>query len=41
VFRDGRADAALAASNFHRNTCEVRSLKARLAAAGFDVRLDW
>jgi cyclase len=41
VFRDGHADAALAASIFHENTCDVRTLKMRLAAAGVAVRLDW
>jgi cyclase len=40
VFREGRADAALAASIFHFATHSVMSLKAHLAANGVPVRLD-
>jgi imidazole glycerol-phosphate synthase subunit HisF len=39
VFRDGAADAALAASIFHDNTQSIRSLKGFLAQAGIEVRL--
>ena len=39
VFRDGAADAALAASIFHFGIHDVRDLKPHLAAAGVPVRL--
>lgn len=39
VFRDGVADAALAASIFHFGIHDVRDLKSHLAAAGIPVRL--
>ena len=39
VFRDGRADAALAASIFHDNTQSIRGLKAYLRDSGVEVRL--
>ena len=39
VFRDGVADAALAASIFHFGIHDVRDLKSHLAAAGVPVRL--
>jgi cyclase len=39
VFREGSADAALAASIFHFGIQSVRDLKSHLAAAGVPVRL--
>jgi imidazole glycerol-phosphate synthase subunit HisF len=39
VFREGSADAALAASIFHFGIHDVRDLKSHLAAAGVPVRL--
>ena len=39
VFRQGAADAALAASIFHFGIHDVRELKSHLAAAGIPVRL--
>lgn len=39
VFRDGKADAALAASIFHFGIADVRSLKQELHDAGIPVRL--
>jgi cyclase len=39
VFREGAADAALAASIFHFGIQDVRDLKSHLAAAGVPVRL--
>jgi cyclase len=39
VFRDGHADAALAASIFHFGLSSIRALKERLLAAGVPVRL--
>lgn len=39
VFREGSADAALAASIFHDRTQSIRSLKEFLAQAGVPVRL--
>ncbi len=39
VFRQGRADAALAASIFHFGIADVRALKATLAAEGIPMRL--
>jgi imidazole glycerol-phosphate synthase subunit HisF len=39
VFRDGRADAALAASIFHFGLNDIRELKQELRAAGIPVRL--
>lgn len=39
VFREGAADAALAASIFHFGIHDVRDLKSHLAAAGIAVRL--
>lgn len=39
VFREGRADAALAASIFHFNERSVIELKAFLSAAGIPVRI--
>jgi len=39
VFREGRADAALAASIFHFGIADVRSLKEELRRAGIPVRL--
>jgi len=39
VFTRGRADAALAASIFHHETCRVRAVKAELRAHGLPVRL--
>jgi cyclase len=39
VFSAGRADAALAASIFHDDTCGVRAVKAVLRAHGLPVRL--
>ena len=39
VFRDGGADAALAASIFHDNTQSIRGLKAYLRDSGVEVRL--
>jgi imidazole glycerol-phosphate synthase subunit HisF len=39
VFREGAADAALAASIFHFGIHDVRDLKSHLAAAGIPVRL--
>ena len=39
VFRDGRADAALAASIFHFNEKSVSELKQFLSAAGIPVRV--
>jgi len=39
VFRDGRADAALAASIFHFNERSVSELKQFLSAAGIPVRV--
>jgi imidazole glycerol-phosphate synthase subunit HisF len=38
VFREGHADAALAASILHYGTAELASLKQELAAAGIPVR---
>jgi cyclase len=38
VFRDGRADAALAASMFHFGLHDIRELKRRLRAASIPVR---
>jgi len=38
VFRDGAADAALAASIFHDNTQSIRSLKQFLSQSGIPVR---
>lgn len=38
VFRDGRADAALAASIFHRGITPIGSLKQELQAAGIPMR---
>ncbi len=38
--RDGRADAVLAASIFHRNIHSIAAVKAAMAAAGIPVRLD-
>ncbi|HXL23674.1 MAG TPA: imidazole glycerol phosphate synthase subunit HisF [Candidatus Dormibacteraeota bacterium] len=38
IFRDGAADAALAASVFHDNTQSIRSLKQFLAQRGVPVR---
>ena len=38
VFREGAADAALAASIFHFGLSSISDLKARLAAAGIPVR---
>jgi cyclase len=39
VFRNGRADAALAASIFHYGLNSIRDLKQNLAAEGIPVRL--
>ncbi|MEQ1352884.1 MAG: imidazole glycerol phosphate synthase subunit HisF [Candidatus Acidiferrum sp.] len=39
IFRDGLADAALAASIFHDDTQSIRSLKAFLASRDIQVRL--
>jgi cyclase len=39
VFRDGKADAALAASIFHFGITDSRELKAELQRAGVAVRL--
>jgi len=39
IFREGHADAALAASIFHDNTQSIRSLKEFLAAQQIEVRL--
>jgi len=39
VFRDGAADAALAASIFHDEVQSIRALKEFLAASGVEVRL--
>jgi cyclase len=39
IFREGAADAALAASIFHDETQSIRALKEFLAANGFEVRL--
>ncbi len=39
VFREGKADAALAASIFHDGTWTVRALKEELDKAGIEVRL--
>jgi imidazole glycerol-phosphate synthase subunit HisF len=39
VFREGAADAALAASIFHFGIHDVRDLKSHLASAGIPVRL--
>jgi cyclase len=39
VFRDGKADAALAASIFHFGVTDSRELKAELQRAGVPVRL--
>lgn len=39
VFRDGHADAALAASIFHYGFSRLRDLKQQLASAGIAVRL--
>ncbi|MFZ0630795.1 MAG: imidazole glycerol phosphate synthase subunit HisF [Acidobacteriaceae bacterium] len=39
VFRDGKADAALAASIFHFGIADVRSLKEELSRDGIPVRL--
>jgi imidazole glycerol-phosphate synthase subunit HisF len=39
VFREGKADAALAASIFHFGVADVRALKAELAKDGIPVRL--
>ncbi len=38
AIRDGRADAVLAASIFHRGLHSIASVKAAMAAAGLDVR---
>ncbi len=38
--RDGRADAVLAASIFHRRTHSIADVKTAMAAAGIPVRLD-
>jgi cyclase len=38
VFRDGRADAALAASIFHLGVTPIGALKHELQAAGIPVR---
>ncbi len=40
VFREGRADAALAASVFHYGTISIADLKAYLARHGIPVRMD-
>jgi cyclase len=39
VFRQGRADAALAASIFHFGLNDIRELKEELRTAGIPVRL--
>jgi cyclase len=39
VFREGKADAALAASIFHFGIADARSLKEQLAHNGIPVRL--
>lgn len=39
IFRDGAADAALAASIFHDGVQSIRALKEFLAASGVEVRL--
>ena len=39
IFREGAADAALAASIFHDNIQPIRELKEFLAARGIEVRL--
>jgi cyclase len=39
VFREGKADAALAASIFHFGIADVRSLKEELQRDGVPVRL--
>jgi cyclase len=39
VFREGAADAALAASVFHFGTESVRAIKEHLQMAGIPVRL--
>lgn len=39
IFREGAADAALAASIFHENVQPVRTLKEFLASKGIEVRL--
>ncbi len=39
IFRDGAADAALAASIFHDEVQSIRTLKEFLAASGVEVRL--
>ena len=39
VFKDGKADAALAASIFHFGVTDSRALKAEVAAAGVPMRL--
>ena len=38
--RDGRADAVLAASIFHRRLHSIAEVKAAMAAAGIPVRLE-
>jgi cyclase len=40
VFRDGLADAALAASILHFEHCDIRSLKRYLANSGVTIRVD-
>ena len=37
--RDGKADAVLAASIFHRRMHSIASVKAAMAAAGIPVRI--
>jgi cyclase len=39
IFREGAADAALAASIFHDEVQSIRTLKEFLAASGVEVRL--
>ena len=39
IFREGNADAALAASIFHDNIQSIRGLKSYLAAEKIEVRL--
>jgi imidazole glycerol-phosphate synthase subunit HisF len=39
IFREGAADAALAASIFHDGLQSIRKLKEFLAASGVEVRL--
>jgi imidazole glycerol-phosphate synthase subunit HisF len=40
AIRDGRADAVLAASVFHRQVLSIGAVKSAMAAAGLPVRLD-